>query len=80
MGRLDIKTKVDLDGRTLSIGEDGLIRIDKIVLAKLILTPNDGIYIQVFDRDRMRSACRGTRLVTIPLDVLVGKLREEAFK
>lgn len=80
MGRLGPKTKVDLDGRTLFVREDGLIRIDGIVLARLVLTPNDGICIQVFDRDRMRSAYRGTRLVTIPLDVLVSKLREEAFK
>ena len=70
MGRADESKK------NIHIAGDGLVKIDGITSFRKI--SRDGvIYIQFCDHDRMRSKCRGTRFVEVPLDILFKKLEEE---
>lgn len=58
--------KVDETGKLVKIGDDGLARIDGIVACRRIIRGGI-IYIQFLDKDRLRSKCRGTEFVEIPL-------------
>jgi len=50
--------------------EDGLMKLDGVPMFRKVV--RDGaIYVQFYDKDRMRSNCRGSRLVEIRLDLLV---------
>lgn len=52
-----------------TVGVDGLIRIDGIVLGRFV--PERGT-LEVHDRDRMRAQCRGAFFVEVRLADLVG--------
>ena len=58
----------------LHIDPDDLIRADGVVMGRLV-TENDITYIEVKDRDKLRSQQRGTELVRVPV-VVLGQLRE----
>lgn len=59
--------KIDEEGRTLVISES-MLRVDGIPVFKVI--ERDGKrYVQVCDRDQMRSTCRGSRFVEIPVAI-----------
>ena len=58
----------------LHIDPDNLIRADGVVLGRLV-TDADVTYIEVKDRDRLRSQQRGTELIRVPV-VVLGQLRE----
>lgn len=49
----------------LIVGPDDLVRADGVVMGRLV-TENDVKYIEVKDRDRLRSEQRGTPLVRVP--------------
>ena len=68
-----MSVKVDSTATTVKINPDGLVKIDGITPFKRV--ERDGvIYLQFCDHDRMRSSCRGTRFVEVPLPQLVEKL------
>lgn len=66
-------TSVDSTGKSIKTNIDGLIRIDGITAFRRV--ERDGvIYLQFCDHDRMRSQCRGTKFVEVPLDVLIAAI------
>lgn len=68
-------SKIDPEGNTLKILEDGLVKIDQVTAFRKV--ERDGvIYLQFCDHDRMRSNCRGSRFIEIPLSVIVEKMNE----
>lgn len=69
-------TTVDTTGKMVKISEDGMIRVDGITVFRRV--ERDGIlYVQFKDYDRMRSKCRGTYLVEIPLNILVEMIKPD---
>jgi len=48
----------------------GQVQVDGVTVFRRLVRP-DGVYIQFVDRDRMRSACRGSRYIEIPLSRLI---------
>jgi len=64
---------VDPKGKLVKVNEDGLAKIDGIPMFKIIERDNL-FYVEFCDHDRMRSRCRGSRLVEIPLEILVEKV------
>ena len=64
---------LDLTGNTIKITEKGLIRVDGIGVFRRVERAGV-IYIEFSDHDRMRSQCRGTKFVEVPLNVLMEKL------
>jgi hypothetical protein len=65
-----------LDKSSVKITEDGLMKIDGVPMFRKIVR-HGVIYIQFCDKDRMRSNCRGTRLVEIKLDILLLAIQGE---
>lgn len=62
---------LDTTGETIKATDTGLIRIDGITVFRKVV--REGIiYIEFCDNDRMRTKCRGTRFVEVPLSVLLG--------
>lgn len=62
-------SKVDLTGQSIRTAADGLTKIDGVPAFKRIV--RDGIiFLQFRDNDRMRSSCRGTIYIEVPLTVL----------
>jgi hypothetical protein len=69
-------TKVDDSGKSIRENLEGLIRIDGIPAFRKVI--KDGkTYLQFQDADRVRIQCRGTKLVEVPLDVLVKFLNDD---
>lgn len=59
--------KLDTDGKTITIDPDtSLVRIDGIILCKKVEKCGE-VYLQFKDGDRLRSRCRGTSFVEIPI-------------
>lgn len=68
-------TLIDDTGESIQINPDGLVRADGIIAFRKV--QRDGIiYVQFCDSDRMRSVCRGSRYVEIPLDTLTKRLSD----
>ena len=64
-----------VDKTKISFNEFGLVRVDGVAAFRKEV--RDGvIYIEFIDHDRMRSQCRGTKFVEIPLDELIVRIRE----
>ena len=63
-------TKVLQRTNEMTITPDGLIRIDGFSAFRKIVRGGI-IYVQFCDRDRMRSQCRGTKFIEVPLALLV---------
>ncbi len=64
-----LQVKVDETGKTVRVTEDGLVKIDGITAFRIV-ERNGIFYMQFCDHDRMRSSCRGTRYVEVPIEVL----------
>lgn len=64
---------LDPNGEMLSVGNDGLVRIDGIIAFRVVVRQGKPC-LQFCDQDRLRSSCRGTRYVEIPLEALAKKL------
>ena len=64
---------LDPKGEMLLIGDDGLVRVDGIIAFRVVYRRGEPC-IQFCDQDRLRSSCRGTRYVEIPLGVLASKI------
>lgn len=64
---------LDPNAEMLAIGNDGLVRVDGIIAFRVV-TRQGKPCLQFCDQDRLRSQCRGTRYVEIPLDALSKKL------
>lgn len=62
-------SKVDATASTVKIREDGMILVDGVVAGKRIVRAGV-VYIQFCDGDRLRSSCRGTRLIEVPIEAL----------
>jgi len=62
----------------LYIDPDNLIRADGVVMGRLV-TEDDVTYIEVKDRDRLRSKQRGTMLVRVPVRI-ISELEEGTSK
>lgn len=67
-------SKIDLLGKTVSIDEDGLVRVDGGPMFRRIVRGGQ-IFVQFCDRQKMRSRIRGTPYIEIPLIVLVDRLQ-----
>ena len=63
------------DEIAIKITDDGLMKLDGVPMFRKVVH-NNAIYIQCMDKDRMRSSCRGTRLVEIRLDLLILAIRQ----
>ena len=62
---------LDTTGETIKTTDNGLVRIDGITVFRKVV--REGIiYIEFCDNDRMRTKCRGSRFVEVPLSVLLG--------
>lgn len=67
-------TKVDEHGEFVRITDDGLFKLDGIIILRRVLRGGK-LYLQFCDSDRMRSQLRKTRYVEIPIDVFVARLQ-----
>lgn len=70
------KTMIDRAGQTVTISDDGLVRIDGIISFRKVTAKNGVVLLQFCDTDRLRAACRGTRYVEVPLKVLADILTD----
>jgi hypothetical protein len=61
---------IDKDGSLIRVSSDGLAKLDGIPMFRVIVR-DGGIYLEFCDRDRLRSSCRGSRFVEIPLKSMV---------
>ena len=73
--------KQDTHGATIRVDQvTHLIRVDGIIVCKLVIRENT-VFLEFKDGDRMRSQCRKTQFVEIPLEafnqVLLNELRTE---
>ena len=59
-----------------TMGADGLVRIDGVVLGRFVAERGT---LEVKDRDRMRSQCRGSFFVEVRLVDLAGLIRKAAI-
>jgi hypothetical protein len=66
-------SKIDHTAQTVTIDRDGLVRVDGVVVFRLIHR-GDTLFAQFLDSDRLRSQCRGARYIEVPWDALAEKL------
>jgi hypothetical protein len=67
--------KTDTRAETVKVDPDtSLMRVDGIIICKVVEKCGE-IYLQFKDGDRMRSRCRGTAFVEVPLEALAGVLK-----
>ena len=60
--------KQDTNGATIRVDQvTHLIRVDGIIVCKLVIRENT-VFLEFKDGDRMRSQCRKTQFVEIPLE------------
>jgi hypothetical protein len=77
-------TKIDMAGKTVKVDPiTSIVRVDGVILCKRII--RSGVtYLQFKDGDRLRSNCRGTQFIEVPLDafekVLLAALVDEVNK
>lgn len=64
---------LDPNAESIQVGDDGMVRVDGIIAFRVVRRQGM-LCAQFCDQDRMRSSCRGTRYVEIPLEVLADKL------
>ena len=64
---------LDPQGALIDVGDDGLVRVDGIIAFRVVFRRGEAC-LQFCDQDRLRSSCRGTRYVEIPLEALSEKL------
>jgi hypothetical protein len=71
-----MKSLIDPTGSKITIAPDtSIVRIDGIILCKRIV--RDGkVILQFKDGDRIRSRCRNTPFVEIPLDAFAEALKK----
>jgi hypothetical protein len=74
-------TKIDMAGKTVKVDPiTSIVRVDGVILCKRVVRCG-AIYLQFKDGDRLRSNCRGTQFIEVPLDafekVLLAALVDE---
>jgi len=69
-------SKVDTNGRTVTIDKDGMIRVDGVAVFRRVIRGGD-LYAQFMDGNRIRSQCRGTPYIEVSWDALTAKLIKE---
>lgn len=68
--------KVDSNGDCVAVDQiTGLVRIDSVPVFKVMST-NNGIYLQFYDGDKMRSEFRGSAYIEVPLTLLIETLEQ----
>jgi len=67
---------LDPNGHKVEVGNDGLVRVDGIIAFRVVNRQGEPC-IQFCDQDRLRSTCRGTRYVEVPLETLTSKLKDK---
>jgi len=72
-------SKIDRKASSITIGPDGLLRIDEIPLLKLVRYEGD-LWIQVKDGNRQRNNVRGSDCVMVPLDWFIAKIVKMAMR
>lgn len=61
--------KIDETGESVRVSKDDLVRVDGITICRRVV--RDGVlYLQFYDRDKIRSNCRGSNCVEVPFSVL----------
>ena len=69
--------KQDTHGATIRVDNvTHLIRVDGIIVCKMIIR-DDTVFLEFKDGDRMRSQCRKTQFVEIPLEAFSAVLMAE---
>jgi hypothetical protein len=63
-------TTISTAPEIVTVADDGLVRVDGIAAFRKIIK-DDGVYIQFYDHDRMRSKCRGSKFIEVRLDKLI---------
>ncbi len=64
---------LDPQGEMISVNKKGMVRVDGIIAFRIVVR-NNKVCVQFCDQDRLRSSCRGTRYVEVPLDALAERL------
>ena len=64
---------LDPQGEMISVNKRGMVRVDGIIAFRIVMR-NNKVCVQFCDQDRLRSSCRGTRYVEVPLDTLAERL------
>lgn len=66
--------KSDQDGKTVKIDpQTSLIRVDNVTVCKRVIRCGR-VWLQFKDKDRLRSQCRGTEFIEVPLDMFQSAL------
>ena len=63
------------DGGSISVDEEGMVKVDGVTVFKLVKR-NDNLRFQFYDRDRMRSACRGSQFIEIDFQTVIKILED----
>jgi hypothetical protein len=72
--------KQDTHGLTVRVDPcTSLIRVDGIIVCKLVIREHT-VFLEFKDGDRMRSQCRKTQFVEIPLEAFSAVLMAELLK
>jgi hypothetical protein len=69
-------TKRDPTAATLDIDDCGYVHVDESQPQFRCHVEGDDVWLEFYDRDRMRCDARGRRFVLVPLAALVGRLAE----
>lgn len=58
---------------TVTVDGEGLVRVDGAVVFRRVVRAGE-LWLQFYDRDRMRSDARGSRLIEVAFDALMARL------
>ena len=64
---------LDSTASTVTVDDEGLVRVSGAVVFRRIVRGGE-LWLQFYDRDRMRSQARGSRLVEVEFDALMARL------
>ena len=68
--------KIDTNGECVVVDQiTGLVRVDSVPVFKVMST-NNGIYLQFYDGDKMRSEFRGSQYIEVPLTLLIETIKQ----
>lgn len=71
--------KVDNSGECIKVDPvSGMVRVDGIIVCRVVVIPGDGVRLQFFDGNRQRSARRGANLVEVPISTFAERVSNGA--
>lgn len=70
---MDNSAILDHTAATVTVDDEGLVRVSGAVMFRRVVRDGE-LWLQFYDRDRMRSQARGSRLIEVEFDALMARL------